>query len=148
VPDFVSPRVRAWGLGLQAELERRGVDRQDADARAAVTVGYAAEHPRPRASLAQVADHADHVRAVAGVEHVGIGGDYDGTDDLPDGLEDVACYPALVAELLSRGWDRDECVALIGGNVLRVMRDAEAVSRSLSARRDPSTADIGELDRA
>ena len=148
VPDFVSPRVRAWGLGLQAELERRGVDRQDAAARAAVTAGYAAEHPRPRASLAQVADHADHVRAVAGVEHVGIGGDYDGTDDLPDGLEDVACYPALVAELLLRGWDRDECVALVGGNVLRVMREAEAAARSLSAERGPSTADIGELDRA
>ena len=79
---------------------------------------------------------------------VGIGGDYDGSDDVPEGLEDVSCYPALIAELLARGWDRDECVALTGGNVLRVMREAEAVSRTLSTERGPSTASIEELDRA
>jgi membrane dipeptidase len=84
---------------------------------------------------------------VAGIDHVGIGGDFDGTDDVPDGLEDVACYPALIAELISRGWEHDQCVQLIGGNVLRVFREAAAVSRSLSARRTPSTASIGDLDR-
>ncbi|WP_100499778.1 dipeptidase [Geodermatophilus chilensis] len=148
VPDFVSPRCRAWTLGLRAEVERRGLDPDDAGTRAAVAAGYAADHPRPRATLAEVADHADHVRAVAGIDHVGIGGDFDGTDDVPDGLEDVTCYPALVAELLDRGWSQEDCARLVGGNVLRVLREAEAVSRSSSARRGPSTARIEDLDRA
>jgi membrane dipeptidase len=123
VADFVSPQRRAWNLGLRAELERRGLDRDDRKTRA-VTAGYAARHPRPRATLAQVADHIDHVRAVAGVEHVGLGGDYDGVDVLPRGLEDVARYPALIAELLARGWDEADCARLIGGNALRVLRAA------------------------
>jgi membrane dipeptidase len=148
VPDFVSPRCRAWALGLRAEVERRGLDPRDAGVRATVGVEYTADHPRPRAALAEVADHIEHVRTVAGIDHVGIGGDYDGTDDVPDGLEDVACYPALIAELLDRGWTRDECVRLIGGNVLRVLREAEAVSRSSAALRGPSTATIEGLDRA
>jgi membrane dipeptidase len=148
VPDFVSPRCRAWTLGLRAEVERRGLDPRDAGVPATVGVEYAADHPRPRAVLAEVADHIEHVRTVAGIDHVGIGGDYDGTDDVPDGLEDVACYPALIAELLDRGWSRDECVRVIGGNVLRVLREAEAVSRSSAALRGPSTATIEGLDRA
>jgi membrane dipeptidase len=128
VPDFVSPQRRAWSLELTAEMERRGLDRTDSVMRSVVAAEHLADRPRPRASLAQVADHIDHVRTVAGVDHVGIGGDYDGTDELPDGLEDVTCYPALLAELLARGWDEDECVKLIGGNVLRVLRAAEAAS--------------------
>jgi membrane dipeptidase len=146
VPDFVSPSCRAWTLGLRAEMERRGQDPKDAGMRAAVAAEYVADHARPRATLAQVADHVEHVRRVAGIDHVGIGGDFDGSDDLPEGLEDVACYPALIAELLHRGWSQDECVRLIGGNVLRVLREAEAVSLSLSARRGPSTASIEDLD--
>src|SRR5262249_12422247 len=82
----------------------------------------------PRATLAQVADHVEHVREVAGVDHVGIGGDFDGTEDLPDGLADVSCYPALVAELLERGWSEQDCARLAGGNILRVMREAEAAA--------------------
>jgi membrane dipeptidase len=113
-----------------------------------VRAAYIPDHPRPRAVLSQVADHIDHVRTVAGIEHVGIGGDYDGVDHLPDGLEDVACYPALIAELLARGWDQQDCIRLIGGNVLRVLRAAQATSRFLSTRRGPSTASIGHLDRA
>jgi membrane dipeptidase len=147
VPDFVSPQCRAWALGLRAEVERRGLDPRDAEVRATVGAEYAADHPRPRAVLAEVADHVEHVRTVAGIDHVGIGGDFDGTDEVPDGLQDVACYPALIAELLARGWSRDECVQVIGGNVLRALREAEAVSRSLSARRTPSTARIEDLDR-
>ena len=148
VPDFVSPSCRAWALGLRAEVERRGLDPRDAGVRATVGAEYAADHPRPRATLAQVADHVEHVRTVAGIDHVGIGGDFDGTDDVPDGLQDVACYPALIAELLDRGWSQDECVQVIGGNVLRALRESEALSRSLSARRTPSTARIEDLGRA
>ena len=147
VPDFVSPQCRAWTLGLRTEMERRGLDPKDVGTRAAMVAEYVADHPRPRATLGQVADHIEHVRAVAGIDHVGIGGDYDGADDVPEGLEDVSCYPALVAELLDRGWSQDECVRLIGGNVLRVFREAEAVARTSSARRGPSTASIEDLDR-
>jgi membrane dipeptidase len=144
VPDFVSPQRRAWNLELAAEMERRGLDSRDPGMQAVVAAQHLADRPRPRATLTDVADHIDHVRAVAGVDHVGLGGDYDGTDELPDGLQDVSCYPALIAELLTRGWDEDECVQLIGGNVLRAFRDAETVSRSLRTRRDPVTAGIGE----
>jgi membrane dipeptidase len=129
VPDFVSPRCRAWSLELAAEMARRGLDRADPVLRAEVAGQHLADRPRPRATLAEVADHVDHVRAVAGVDHVGIGGDYDGTDELPDGLEDVSCYPALVAELLVRGWTEEDCAQLVGGNVLRVLRAAEAAAR-------------------
>ncbi|MGR6964449.1 dipeptidase [Geodermatophilus sp. URMC 61] len=146
--DFVSPRCRAWTLGLRAEMERRGLDPRDAGMRAAVAGEYVVDHPRPRAALAQVADHVEHVRRVAGIDSVGLGGDFDGVQDLPDGLEDVACYPALIAELLDRGWSQDECVRLVGGNVLRVLRAAEAVARSSSARWGPSTARIEDPGHA
>jgi membrane dipeptidase len=86
------------------------------------------------------------VRDVAGIEHVGIGGDFDGCDDLTDGLEDVAQYPTLFAELLDRGWSEPECRQLAGGNVLRVMRDAEAVATQAQAARPPSRATIATLD--
>ena len=100
----------------------------------------------PRATLAQVADHIEHVREVAGVDHVGLGGDFDGTDQLPDGMADVSRYPALLAELLGRGWTEEDCAKLAGGNILRVMREAEAAARELSAQRPPSTARIEDLD--
>jgi len=93
----------------------------------------------------QVADHIEHVRAVAGVEHVGIGGDYDGTTALPEGLGDVSCYPALVAELIDRGWSEPDLRALLGGNVIRVLRAAEDVARGLRSE-PPSLARIADLD--
>jgi membrane dipeptidase len=148
VPDFVSAELRTWNLELAAEIERRGLAPRDPGAWAAVCTERSRQHPPPRATLAEVADHVEHVRTVAGIEHVGIGGDYDGVDDLPDGLADVACYPVLIAELLTRGWDRGDCIRLIGGNVLRVLRVAEAVARSTSAEREPTTSGTGELDRA
>jgi membrane dipeptidase len=82
------------------------------------------------ATLARVADHIDHIREVAGVEHVGIGGDYDGTPEQSAGLQDVSRYPALFSVLLSRGWSEDDCKALAGGNILRVMRAAESYASS------------------
>jgi len=129
VPAFVSQQCRDWESGLEADMRQRGLDPDSHASRATAKQEYARRNPAPRATLAQVADHIEHVRAVAGVEHVGIGGDFDGTDDLPDGLADVSCYPALFAELLERGWSDQDCVALAGGNVLRVLRDAEETAR-------------------
>ena len=91
---------------------------------------WKAAHPEPRATLADVADHVDHVRAVAGVDHVGLGGDFDGTDAVPLGLEDVSAYPALAEELRRRGWSDDELRRLAGRNLLRVLQAAEQVSSS------------------
>ena len=128
VPAFVSQQCRDWERELQTEMERRGMDPDDREARAAARRERAASRPKPRATLAQVAGHINHVRDVAGVDHVGIGSDFDGTDDVPDGLTDVSCFPALFAALLERGWSEADCGRLAGGNVLRVMREAEAAS--------------------
>jgi membrane dipeptidase len=108
--------------------------------------GWLADHPPPRTTIGQVADHIDHLRDVMGVDHVGIGSDFDGGDLLPDGLEDVSEFPNLLAELLRRGHSDDDVRAIAGGNVLRVMRDAEAVAETLKASREPSEATIEELD--
>jgi membrane dipeptidase len=83
------------------------------------------EHPEPRATVRDVADHIEHARDAAGIDHIGIGGDFDGTPNLPDGLEDVSRYPALIEELASRHWSRDDLRRLAGQNVLRVMRGVE-----------------------
>jgi membrane dipeptidase len=145
VPAFVSQQCRDWGQQLSAEMERRGLDPWEPASREA-RQEYARRNPPPRATLAQVADHIEHVRDVAGVEHVGVGGDFDGTEDLPDGLADVSCYPALIAELLERGWSEQDCARLAGGNVLRVLREAEAAAAAISARRGPSTLRIDDAD--
>src|SRR5690606_7233314 len=104
------------------------------------------EIPVPRATLAQVADHIEHVRKVAGVDHVGIGSDFDGIGIGPLGLEDVSTFPNLFAELVRRGWSDEDLKKLAGLNLLRAMRQAEAVSARLSAARPPSTATIRQLD--
>jgi membrane dipeptidase len=132
VPAFVSQECRDWDRGVTAEMERRGMDRENYQGYKAVREELAAASPPPHATIAGVADHIEHVRGVAGVDHVGIGSDFDGTPDLPDGLGDVSCFPALFAELLDRGWSENDCARLAGGNVLRVMRDAEAFSRAAS----------------
>jgi membrane dipeptidase len=152
VASFVSPECWAWEQELSAEMERRGADPWELSARDRFRREIAAASPQsraalPRATLAQVAGHIDHVREVAGVDHVGLGGDFDGTDQLPDGMADVACYPALLAELLGRGWTEEDCAKLAGGNILRVMREAAEAARDLSAQRPPSTARIEDLDR-
>jgi membrane dipeptidase len=92
-----------------------------------------------------VADHVEHVRAVAGVDHIGLGGDYDGVESLPQGLEDVSRYPALIAELLDRGWSEADCGKLACGNLLRAKRGAEVAAREISARRGPSRARIEDF---
>jgi membrane dipeptidase len=146
VPAFVSQACRDWQLGLDRELASRGVDPADSAARQSVREDWAAEHPRPSATVSDVADHVDHVRAVAGVDHVGLGGDYDGVDRLPDGLEDVSCYPALIAELADRDWSEADLAKLTSGNILRVLHAADAAATAISDRRGPSAARIEDID--
>jgi membrane dipeptidase len=102
--------------------------------------------PREEATLSDVADHIEHVAALAGIDHVGIGSDFDGIELVPEGLEDVSTFPALFTELARRGWSEEDLTKLAGQNVLRVMRGAEVVSRRLRRERSPSTATIEALD--
>ena len=115
----------------------------DYDAKPAAERGNA---PSPKATLSQVADHIDHVRKVAGIDHIGLGGDFDGISSVIVGLEDVSTYPALSAELLKRGYSDDDVKKILGLNVLRVMRQAEKVAAGLQKARQPSTATIEQLD--
>jgi len=126
VPSFVSQECASWMAGLKAEAARRGLDPRHLDQLFSIKPEWERAHPRPGSTLVQVADHIEHVREVAGVEHVGLGGDFDGTDEVTAGLEDVSTYPALFAELLRRGWTEPDCAALAGGNLLRALRSAEA----------------------
>jgi membrane dipeptidase len=126
VAHFVSQECADWLDGLKAEAARRGIDPRDLGALFSIKDEWEASHPLPAATLAQVADHVEHVRSVAGIEHVGIGGDFDGTPDLPIGLHDVSRYPALFAELQRRGWSEPDLAALAGGNILRALREAES----------------------
>jgi membrane dipeptidase len=143
VPGFVSQPVAEVYLAETAErrrlVARTGGDQAAVEAR---VKQWRAQNPAPRATLAQVADHIDHVRSVAGVKHVGIGGDFDGVGDLPDDLGDVSTYPALFAELSTRGWSDDDLTSLAGGNALRVLRDVESVAREEQLTRRPSLARI------
>ncbi|MFC4527135.1 dipeptidase [Dyella halodurans] len=106
------------------------------------------QHPRPMVTLAMVADHIEHIRQVAGIDCVGIGSDFDGIPNTPQGLEGVDKYPALLQELARRGWSDEDLGKLAGGNMLRVMREAAAVAKRLQATEAPSTATIAQADAA
>jgi membrane dipeptidase len=107
---------------------------------------WRADNPEPRATLSQVADHIDHVRKVAGIDSIGLGGDFDGISSVVQGLEDVSKYPDLTAELLTRGYTDQDIKKILGLNILRVMREAEQVSAALRKKRGPSTATIEQMD--
>jgi membrane dipeptidase len=150
VPAFVSQACRDWERGFAEDAKRRGFDFKNVPGRGQakeLRQEWIAKHPRPAVKLAEVADHAEHVREVAGVDHVGIGSDYDGVDWLPEGLEDTSCYPALIAELLRRGWSEEDCGKLASGNIIRTLRAAEETARALSASRGPSRSRIEDLDK-
>jgi membrane dipeptidase len=147
VPAFVAQNCRDWELELAAEMDRQGLDYRDLAHRKQFRGSWIAEHPRPKATIADVVAHLEHARAVAGVDHIGLGGDYDGVDELPVGLEDVSCYPALIEALLAGHWSESDCGKLASGNILRVMRDAETAAQLLQTRRDPSLATVTDLDR-
>jgi len=141
VTDFVSEECKAWRAAFRATLEREGIDPRD-PAQQARADAVRAGLPRPDATLDDVVGHVEHAREVAGIDHIGIGGDYDGTDVFPVGLEDVSCYPVLFAALLERGWSKDDCVKLAGANALRALRDAEAVAERLGKEMAPSLATL------
>ena len=147
VPKFVLPAAVDWTAAADADLRAHGFHPLDRTAEArAVHRAFEAAHPRPVATVATVADHLDHMREVAGIDHVGIGGDYDGTAFTPDGLADVASYPNLLAELHTRGWSRADLAKLTWRNAVRVVGAAEDVARDLGARRGPSLATLADLD--
>ena len=133
VPYFVSAECNAWSDALVDAMKAEGLDPRDWEARMSFGAGFQRRQPRPVATIAEVADHIDHAREVAGLRSVGIGGDYDGCDVMPAGLDDVSGYPRLLAELLERGWSEADCAAVAGGNVMRVLREAESTAR-LTAR--------------
>jgi membrane dipeptidase len=157
VPMFVSQEVarheEARGR-FMAELRGRLEAAAGADPAAAraefrgAMEAWRAANPSPRATLAQVADHIDHVRRVAGVDHVGIGGDFDGISETVVGLEDVSTYPALFAELARRGWSDADLRKLAGENALRVLGEAQRVAQRIQHERGPSYRTIQELDGA
>ena len=146
IPVFVSQEVKTWFEPLEKLTKGIAVD----DEYKRIQREYIAAHGQPpKSTVAQVADHVEHVRKVAGVDHVGIAGDYWGAvDDVPVGLEDVSKYPNLFAELIRRGWSDADLKKLAGENVLRALREAESVSRRLRAERPASTATIEQLDGA
>jgi membrane dipeptidase len=146
VPAFVSQEVADWEA--RAEEAAEGFEAQAADSagRKRLMDEWRAAHPRPDATLAQVADHIEHVRRTAGADHVGIGGDFDGITETVVGLEDVSTYPSLFAELIRRGWSDDDLRKLAGRNVLRALRAAESTATRLRREREPSTRTIRQLD--
>lgn len=140
VPGFLSPDVTAWNKLQDAEKARlTALSRADTAAVASGVAAWTAAHPAPRALLTEAADHIDHIRKVAGIDHIGLGGDFDGITSVVSGLEDVSTYPALLAELLRRGYSDADVRKIAGLNILRVMRRAEAVAASLQSTEGPST---------
>lgn len=140
VPSFVSTKCAQWRAEAAEAARQGGIDPSDYPSFSRFVRTWKERHPMPEATIDDVVAHLEHVRNVAGIDHVGIGGDYDGTDSMPVGLEDVSGYPRLFAALLDRGWSESDLIKLAGGNVLRALRQAEAVARQLQSSRAPSQA--------
>ncbi len=147
VPPFISAESLQWsGERAAAEARFKAIYEGQPERVAAEMALWREKNPPPRATLAQVADHIDHVRKVAGIDHIGIGSDFDGISSTPVGLEDVSTYPALFAELLRRGYSDDDVAKIAGLNALRAMEANEKVAASM-ATKPPSDARIEELDK-
>ncbi|MBA3641937.1 MAG: membrane dipeptidase [Acidobacteria bacterium] len=139
VPGFLAPKVTAWNVLEAAETARllQQIPSDEAGRKAGIEAWRKAS-PAPRATIADTANHIDHIRKVAGVDHVGLGGDFDGITSVPEGLEDVSKYPALTVELLRRGYSDEDVKKILGLNILRVMKAAEGISAKLRKERGPS----------
>jgi membrane dipeptidase len=150
---YVSDAYRRWSADRNAERGRYnappfgGLYIGQPERADAALAAWDKAHPAPRVTLAMVADHIDHIAKVAGVDHVGIGSDFDGVgNELPEGLHDVSTYPALIGEMLKRGWSDADAAKLAGGNVLRVMEQAEKVAASMKNEL-PATGTLEALDK-
>ena len=132
LPDYVSEAVRQWAAkkGAEEERQKRLLSGDPEGAKTAVDAWVAA-NPKPPASIAQVADHIDHIRKIAGIDHVGVGGDYDGMDSAPVGMEDVSGYPALFTELARRGYSQADLEKISSRNIIRALRGAELTAARL-----------------
>ncbi|MGW6474627.1 dipeptidase [Streptomyces nigra] len=147
VPKFVLQAAVDWTAAADENMRAHGFHHLDTTAEAMkVHRAFEESNPRPVATVSTVADHLDHMREVAGIDHLGIGGDYDGTAFTPDGLNDVTGYPNLIAELLDRGWSKADLAKLTWRNAVRVLGAAEDVARDLQATRGPSNATLADLD--
>ena len=151
-PEYVSDARRRWDAERAAEEARNnsppfgGLYIGQPERAAAALESWEQQHPKPVVTLAQVADHIEHIRQTAGVDHVGIGSDFDGIPETPQGLDGVDKFPALLMELARRGWSDADLGKVAGGNLLRVLAQAERVSARLRTTRPPSTATIAALD--
>lgn len=135
VPGFIDPKVAAIQVPAMNELNRRSLGKS-MEERARIEEEVMGKLVLPKTTIAKVADHIDYIRKVAGVQHIGIGGDYDGNSSWPEGLSDVSMYPNLFAELIRRGWKDADLKLIAGENLLRAMSRAEEVSRSMSAQKE------------
>lgn len=150
-PGYISEARRRWDAARAGEVASynappfSGLYLGQPEAAKAALAEWDKAHPKPVVTLAMVADHVDHIAKVAGVDHVGIGSDFDGLAELPDGLDSVATYPALLAELMRRGWSDADIAKLAGGNMLRVM---EGTERAAAAMKDvpAATGTVASLD--
>jgi membrane dipeptidase len=146
VPAFVSPACREWDRTARTAAAAEGVTPDDYPASAAFLHRWRYDYPEPPATVEDVVRHVEHVREAAGVDHVGLGGDFDGMERPPEGLDDVSGYPRLLEALAERGWSDADLARLTSGNAIRVLRDAEAVARDAQTQRGPSTATFAALD--
>ncbi|QUT06241.1 dipeptidase [Sphingobium phenoxybenzoativorans] len=150
-PNYISEKRRVWGAARGAEQARYnappfgGLYIGDPEKAKAALAQWEKANPEPKVTMSDVADHIDHIAKVAGADHVGLGGDYDGLPALPEGMDGVETYPKLLAELMRRGWSDADIAKLAGGNILRVMEAAEKVAASM--RGEPAaTETIAQLD--
>ncbi|WP_460755799.1 dipeptidase [Myceligenerans cantabricum] len=139
VPGFVSPAVGDWHAAAAAAARAQGIDPAGIPEYRAFTDEWKVAHPMPPTTLDDVVAHIEHVRDVAGPDHVGLGGDYDGAGGFAPGIEDVSGYPNLLAALAERGWSDADLAKLTSGNMLRVLHGAECAAERVAAERAPST---------
>jgi len=151
-PGYVSEARRRWDADRAAEQARfnsppfGGLYIGDPERAKAALADWERAHPKPRVGISDVADHIEYIRKVAGIDHVGLGSDFDGIPDAPDGLDGADKYPALLAELVRRGWSDADLAKVAGANLLRVMTKVEEISARLRATRAPSGATLSQLD--
>ena len=147
VPGFVSQQTYEHGLARDAEKLRLEAQSDSSDANVGAGLeAWDADNPEPRATVSDIADHIDRIREKAGIDHIGIGSDYDGITSVPEDLEDVSKYPVLTAELLRREYSEEDILKILGGNILRLMRAVENAATRIQQDRGPSEASIEDLD--